>query len=102
MKRWLWSLAGGVVIPTSYFFGVALLEGYAAPSSRKALQLPFAWPRLIYFHFAPPDPSSPYFNDTFDPILFLFIIICNLAVYSLFVYVVLWVIAARKPKIATL
>jgi hypothetical protein len=86
MKRLLWSLAGGLILPTSYFFILPLLEDYFPLSSRKTLQLPIAWPRLIYFQAFPPIPNSPNFYDTLNPYLFVFMILCNLVAYSVLVY----------------
>jgi hypothetical protein len=100
MKRVMWSLVLGVLIPASYFFGLLAFETYIDWSYRKTLQMPVAWPRIIYFYFLPPDPYSPHFNDTFDPILFLFIVICNLAAYSLLGYLVLSAIVAVNKKAA--
>ena len=98
MKRSIWSLVGGVILPVGYFFVLALVDGYASPSSRKALQLPIAWPRLIYFHSFPPDPNSPSFYDTFDPFLFFFLIAFNVVAYGLLVYVALVVISVLRER----
>jgi len=98
IKDCIWSLAGGVILPAAYFFVLALFEDYAAPSSRKVLQLPVSWPRLIYFQIFTLDPNSPSFYDTFDPYLFVFLIVCNILAYGLFVYVTLAAIAAIKGR----
>ena len=100
MKRWMWSLLFGLLIPVSYFFGLLLLESHIDWSYRKSLQIPVAWPRIIYFYFSPPDPFSPTFHDTFDSTLFLFIVLCNLAAYSLIGYGVLSGVAAVRRRSA--
>jgi len=98
MKRSIWSLASGVILTAGYFFISALVEGYAPPSARKALQLPISWPRLIHLQAFPPNPNSPSFYDTFDPFLFFFLIFCNVMAYGLLVYVTLAAIAAIKER----
>jgi hypothetical protein len=87
----------GLLVPTAYFLGIAISETHVDWSYRKTLQMPVAWPRIIYFYFRPP-AYSPLVHDTFDPILFLFIVICNFAAYGLVAYVVLSGIAAVTKK----
>ena len=98
MKRWMWSIILGLLIPTVYFLAAAILETHVASSYRKTLQMPVAWPRIIYFYFRPLDPYSPLVHDTFDPMLFLFIVICNFAAYGLISQVVLSAIASVTKK----
>jgi hypothetical protein len=93
----MWSLLLGLLIPVAYF-GLLGVESYIDWSYRKTLQMPIAWPKTIYLYFFPPDSPVPLSLDTFDPTLFLFIVICNVAAYSLLAYVVLSAIAVGTKK----
>jgi len=96
LKRIFYSLAGGFILPISYFLGLSFFDDYFPVSSRYVLGLPIAWPRPIYFHaFAVPKFSI---YDTFDPYLTAFIILCNLAAYTLLVYLLLSAIAVIRRQ----
>jgi hypothetical protein len=97
MKRWGWSLLGGVLIPFCYVMGLAQLETLIAPNRRKAFQTPIAWPRAIYFYFFPPGYVESTFGE-FSPILLLFLVVFNVILYTLISYCLLSILAALRKK----
>src|SRR5688572_1094334 len=96
MKRLVLSVVGGFVIPFVYTIAVGPLSNYIENYRlRRLLGYPIRWPILLIQRVAPFN-SFPY-RDGDQVFAFLLVIVCDVLLYSLVTYILLW--RFWKPKI---
>ena len=97
MKRLAFSLFGGFAIPFLYTIIVGPFSRYIeSPILRRLAHYPVRWPILILYRFVPFD--STLFRDKNLPALFVFIVGCNVILYTILTYLLLWGFTKRKGK----
>ena len=91
MKRLVWAVVVGFVIPFLYSIIVAPLTLYIKDNSTLDLLLmvPVRWPILILFWLG----AVPFESER---AMFLYIIGCNVVFYTLLNYVLFWGLSKRK------
>jgi hypothetical protein len=88
MKRFALSLLGGILWPFCYAIATGLLSVYIDNARvRSVLNIPIIWPRVLYVHFwaLTTDGSIPISETS----LFVFILVCDVVVYTILTYFVL-------------
>ena len=97
MKRVVLSLLGGVAIPFLYAVIVGPLTNYTENESlRQILSYPVRWPAITLFELLPLDSFS--FTDRDATFLLLFMVVCDVLLYSIVTYLLLWRFWKRKTK----
>lgn len=98
MKRLALSVVGGVVIPFLYTIIVGPLSTYYTQNYRLSflMSFPIRWPIIILQRLLPLD-SFP-FRDEDAALLLLFIILCDVLLYSFLTYILLRVFWKQKPR----
>lgn len=93
MKRLALSVLGGVAIPFLYSVVFGPLTTYTNNETlNHYLGYPVRWPVLILYRWFPIDVSN---NETF---LLLLVISCNVLLYTLLTYCVLFAVSKRKVQ----
>ena len=96
MKRLVLSVVGGFVIPFLYSIIVGPLTPYIKnPTLNQLAMYPVRWPILILFRLG----FVPFENEI---ALLLYIIICDVCLYSLLSYFLLWRFSKRKKTAQSL
>ena len=93
MKRLALALLGGFLIPFTYAIIVGPLSLYIAnPTVSDLLSYPVRWPILILFRFGtfPLEPN--------EVVLFIYIVACDVLLYSLLSYFLLWRFSKRRKR----
>ena len=97
MKRLALSLLGGVAIPFLYAVIVGPLTNYTENESlRQIVSYPVRWPAITLNELLPLD-SFP-FRDRDGIFLLVFIVVCDVLLYSIVTYLLLWRFWKRKTK----
>lgn len=97
MKRLALSVLGGIAIPFLYAVIVGPLTPYIRnPHLRGLASYPIRWPIIILSQVLPLD-SFP-FRDEDGIFLFLFIVVCDVVLYSFLTYILLWRFWERKTQ----
>src|SRR2546422_6318242 len=86
MKRLALSVICGFRAPFLYTVTAILLTPYITPGLRLLVGFPVKWLLFIYYRLS----YLPF------SILFPYIIVCNVLLYSLLSYFVLWALSKRK------
>jgi hypothetical protein len=90
MKRLALALLGGFLIPFIYSVIAAPLSAYITnPTLDRLLMYPVRWPILMLFRFG-------YLPFDSEIVLLIYLIACNVFVYSLLCYFLLWRFSRRK------
>jgi hypothetical protein len=90
MKRFALAVVGGFLVPFCYAIIAAPLSAYIAnPALDRALMYPVRWPMLLLFRFG-------YLPFESEIVLLIYLIGCNVFVYSLLCYFLLWRFVRRK------
>jgi hypothetical protein len=96
-ERLALSVIGGVAIPFVLAITLGPLSNYTENRTlRLVMGIPTGWPRLLYFRLFP-----PYARDSFaeNKVAFLlFILVCDIALYTLITYCALSIWAFRKKS----
>jgi len=92
MKRLALAVVGGFVIPFVY----SIIVGPLTPDIKNGsldyfAMVPVRWPVLILFYFG----SFPFENEG---ILLLYLVGCNMALYTIFTYSLLWAFSRRRRE----
>jgi hypothetical protein len=97
--RLICSVAGGVVIPASYFFLIGILDRVGIGHSwLQRLLVPLTWPAYLCEYFLPALKREGIFRSHFGTEAFLLIVIANFVLYSLLTYAgILW--RHRMPRL---
>ena len=101
MKRLALSVVGGFAIPFLYtiIIGPASLHIENQTLNRFAAY-PVRWPILILYLFASFDSLGSFpFRDQDSMVLFAYVIVCNVVLYAILTYSLLWVFSKRKTKV---
>ena len=101
MKRLALSVVGGFAIPFLYtiIIGPASLYIESQTLNRFA-EYPVRWPILIPLHFASFEALGSFpFREQDTTILFVYIVVCNVVLYTILTYFLLWVFSKRKSKV---
>jgi hypothetical protein len=101
MKRLALSGVGGFAIPFLYtiIIGPASLYIESQTVNRFA-QYPVRWPILILYRFASFDSLGSFpFRDQDSTIMFVYIVVCNVVLYTILTYILLWAVSKRKSKV---
>jgi hypothetical protein len=97
MKRLALSLFGGFAIPFLYTIIVGPLSLYIeSPTLNRLADYPVRWPIFILFRFVHLD-SFP-FRDQDSTALFIYIVGCDVILYTILTYLLLWGLATRKSE----
>ncbi len=92
-KRLIYALAGGALVPISYYFLLMILEK-VSPSTLSWfgiwIVMPIAWPAYIHEYLFPPPAYSDSFYDFPGIEFWLYLLAANFILYSLLLYVGLW------------
>lgn len=95
MKRIALSVIGGFVIPFAYAVIVGPLTAYTKNEAvLRFSYVPIGWPRLILQRIVPLN-SFP-FRDTDTVALLIYMIVCDVVLYALLTYFLLWRFSRRK------
>jgi hypothetical protein len=93
IKRLLWSLLGGILIPFCYSITMGPLSSYIESYSLQTLlYAPIGWPKLLLYRLFPLG-SFPFTSDTS---LLVYIVSCNILFYGLVTYCFLTIRARRR------
>ena len=93
MKRLALSVLGGFAVPFLYSIIVGPVTPYIKNEAINQLAMyPVRWPILILYRFGLFPVRS--FED--ETVLLLYIIVCNVFLYTLMTYVALWGVSRRK------
>lgn len=96
MKRLALSLVCGLAIPFLYSITVGPLTPYIKNETLNRLaSYPVRWPVLILYRLN----QFPFENEI---AILLYIVGCNVLLYTLLTYCFLWTISRRKPKAPSL
>ena len=97
MKRFALSLLSGILWPFCYAIATGLLSAYIDNARlRSLLNIPIVWPRVLYVHFwALNTGGSIAISETS---LFVFIVVCDVFVYTMLAYFVLLVFFKRVEE----
>src|SRR5438132_14386863 len=96
MKRLALALLGGFLIPFVYSIIAAPLSAYITnPIIDRLLMYPVRWPILILFRFG----FLPFDNEI---ALLIYLIVCNVCLYSILSYFLLWRFSKSKRDITSL
>ncbi|HEX8457570.1 MAG TPA: hypothetical protein VF656_09750 [Pyrinomonadaceae bacterium] len=98
MKRVALSILGGFVIPFVYIVISGPPSNYVEDERILwLLYVPIGWPKLLYFYF-----STPFSRDSFaenETVFLLYILGCDVLLYTLLTYVALFVRSMlRRPQ----
>jgi len=94
MKRLLLSAIGGVIIPFCYSIIAGPLSTYTENRTlHLLLDIPIGWPRLLYFYLYPPFSKDSFADN--EIAFLLYIIGCDIVLYALLVYFILWVFSKK-------
>jgi hypothetical protein len=98
MKRIALSLVGGFAIPFSYYAAITILMLLTDNTDLGVrLSYPVSWPILVLYHLL---PSKSFPLRAADKIfLYLIVLICNVLVYSIPTYFLLWGVSLRWRKV---
>jgi len=97
MKRLALSLFGGFAIPFLYTIIVGPLTLYIeSPTLNRLADYPVRWPIFVLYGFVPLD-SFP-FRDQDSTALLTYIIGCEVILYTILTYFLLWGFLKRKSK----
>lgn len=90
-KRWVISLAGGILVPFGYLLLIIpFIELFKSLAIGTLLLLPLIWPRFLYIYL---------FGLRGNQVIFvLFIIICDIILYTLITYAVTHKLCREKPR----
>lgn len=95
VKRLLWSLLCGVLIPFVYSITAGPLSAYVESDAvRDVLYVPIGWPKLLLYRLFPIG-SFPIRNDTS---LLIYIVACDIIFYGFLTFCFLTIRARRKVK----
>ncbi|HEY6243243.1 MAG TPA: hypothetical protein VIX17_04820 [Pyrinomonadaceae bacterium] len=100
MKRLAVSVVGGFALPFLYtiIIGPASLYIKSQTLNRFA-EYPVRWPILILLHFASFDSLGSFpFRDQDATIMFVYIVVCDVVLYTVLTYFLLWVFSKRNRK----
>jgi hypothetical protein len=98
MKRLALSLVGGFAIPFSYYAAITILILLTDNTDLGVrLSYPVSWPILVLYHLLPSTSFPLRPGDKTS--LFLIIIICNVLVYSIPTYFLLWGVSLRWRRV---
>ena len=100
MKRIALSVLGGFAIPFLYtmIIGPASLYVESQTVNRFAAY-PVRWPILILYRFASFDSLGSFpFRDQDATVMFAYIIVCDVALYAILTYFLLWAFSKRKSN----
>ncbi|HZI88264.1 MAG TPA: hypothetical protein VFD48_15635 [Pyrinomonadaceae bacterium] len=101
MKRLVFSVVGGVVIPFLYMVIVGPLTTYIQDDHVKQLMgYPVRWPVIILQGLLP--LGSFPFRDEDELFLLLLIVLCDVLFYSILTYILLWRFWKQKPQMLSL
>jgi hypothetical protein len=101
MKRLALSVVGGFAIPFLYtiIIGPASLYIKSQTLNRFA-EYPVRWPILILYRFASFDSLGSFpFRDQDATIMFAYIVICDVVLYAILTYFLLWAFSKRRRKV---
>jgi hypothetical protein len=97
MKRLALSLFGGFAIPFLYTIIVGPLSLYIkSPTLNRLAEYPVRWPIFILYRLVPLD-SFP-FRDQDSTALFIYIVGCEVILYTILTYLLLWGFSKRKSE----
>lgn len=101
MKRLAVSVVSGFAIPFLYTIIVGPASLYVESQTlNRFAEYPVRWPILILLHFASFDSLGSFpFRDQDATIMFVYIVVCNVALYTVLTYSLLWVFSKRKSKV---
>ena len=101
MKRLVFSVVGGVVIPFLYMVIVGPITTYIQDDRLKQLMgYPVRWPVIVLQGLLP--LGSFPFRVGEEPFLLLLIALCDVLLYSILTYILLWRFLKQKPQILRL
>ena len=90
MKRLALSIILGFLIPFLYAVIVAPLTPYIKnPTIDRLAMYPVRWPILVFYRMG----LVPFENEI---ALIVYIIVCNVVLYSLLGYILLWAVSKRR------
>ncbi len=97
MKRLLLSVLGGFIVP----FLIAVTTGPLSTYTRDRtinfwLDLPTGWPRILYFGLTGPLSPHPLAND--ETAFLIYIIGCDVLLYSMLTYAFLWMFSIMRRR----
>jgi hypothetical protein len=92
IKRLLLSIVLGFLIPASYAFALFKL-GHFRRSIFEVVITPIRWPLSLVMFLLGREPSNEEL-----PAAFVFLIVCNIALYGSLIYLILLAVAAVRRK----
>lgn len=96
MKRLVLSVLGGIAIPFCYTITAGPLSTYTEnPTIHRMVYIPIGWPKLILYRLFPMG-NLPFENEY---VFMSYMLICNIVLYSLLTYFVLFALSTRNSKI---
>src|SRR4051812_15102371 len=101
MKRLALSVVGGFAIPflDTIIIGPASLYIESRTLNRFA-EYPVRWPILILYRFASLNSLGSFpFRDQDATIMVAYIVICDVVLYAILTYFLLWAFSKRKSKV---
>lgn len=99
MKRLVFSLFGGLAISASYVITLALFYVWTENLDLTLLlAYPVNWPTFILVRLLPLDSFPLRPGDR--AFLILLIMVCNAVLYSIPIFLLLWIYSTRKRKAA--
>jgi len=98
MKRLAVSVVGGFAIPFLYTIITGPTSVYIKSQTlNRFAEYPVRWPILILLHFASFDSLGSFpFRDQDATVMFVYIVVCNVVLYTVLTYFLLWVFSKRK------
>jgi hypothetical protein len=89
VKRWIFAVLGGFVIPFLYTIIFGPLTLYIENSNlNQLLGFPVRWPVIILSRLVPFDWFP--FRDQDATVLFILIVVCDVMLYTILTYFLLW------------
>jgi hypothetical protein len=97
MKRLLLSVIGGFIIPFLYGITSGPLSTYTDNFTIQFwLNLPIGWPRVLYFYVTGPFAQHQLAEN--EAAFLIYIIGCDVLLYSLVTYGLLWMLTILRRK----
>jgi len=101
MKRLAVSVLGGFAIPFLYTIIIGPASVYIRSQIlNRFAEYPVRWPILILYRFASFDSLGSFpFRDQDSTIMFVYIVVCDVVLYTILTYFLLWAFSWRKGKV---
>ena len=101
MKRLAVSVVGGFAIPFLYTIIIGPASLYIESQTLNRFgEYPVRWPILILYRFASFDSLGSFpFRNQDATVMFAYIVVCDVVLYAILTYSLLWAFSKRKSKL---